>query len=85
MEANNGQHRNQKSSVANNGQKSDKNMKAKNGKKDKARNSAETGDSPCCWKSPLKCIIDITEFLERAKSYAHLVVEGGLLEDPDGQ
>lgn len=28
-----------------------------------------------------KCIIVIAEFLDRAKSYAHLVIEGGILVD----
>lgn len=36
-------------------------------------------ETPSFWKSPLKCIINITEFLERAKSYAQLVTEDGLL------
>lgn len=30
---------------------------------------------------PPSCIINITEFLERAKSFVHLVKEDGLLED----
>lgn len=29
----------------------------------------------------IKCIINIAEFLERAKSYAYLIKEGELLED----
>lgn len=33
-------------------------------------------------KSPTKCIINIGEFLEGARSYVYLVVEGRLLEDP---
>lgn len=41
----------------------------------------EVEKSLCCWKSPPKCIINIAEFLERAKSYVHIVVTG-LLEDP---
>ncbi len=53
-------------------------MDAKNGTEDKSK----AGESPSCWSSPPKCIINLAEFLERAKSYAHLVVDGGLLEDP---
>lgn len=33
------------------------------------------GESPICWKSPPSCVINIVEFLEEAKSYAHLVKE----------
>lgn len=36
-------------------------------------------EKPSCWKVPLKCKINMTEFLERAKSYAHLVSEDKLL------
>lgn len=44
--------------------------------------NAEARDVPCCWKSLLKCIMNIAEILEHAKSYVHLVVEDGLLEKP---
>lgn len=35
-----------------------------------------------CWKSIPKCKINITKFLEKAKSYTHLVTEHGLLANP---
>lgn len=37
---------------------------------------------PSCWKSSPKCVINITESLEWSKSYAYLIKEGGILEDP---
>lgn len=64
------------STEANNGQNSEELI-------DKNTN-AETGESPCCWKPPYPEMHNQNcfEFLERAKSFTHLVVEGGLLEDP---
>lgn len=35
-----------------------------------------------CWKSSPKCIINMTEFLKRTKSYEHLIKEYGLLVNP---
>lgn len=90
MKANNG--KSTKNMEANNG-KSTKSMEVKNGhneismeansasKNDKNMENSEAGESPSCWKYPPSCIINVAEFLERAKSYTHLVVEGGLLED----
>lgn len=48
----------------------------------KNNDNTNAGDSFCCWKSPLKCVINIAQFLERAKIYSHLVKEGGLLLEP---
>lgn len=39
------------------------------------------GNSPFCRKSLPKCIIDMTVFLERTRSYAHHMKENGLLVD----
>lgn len=40
------------------------------------------GESPSCWKSlPPSCNINIVEFLEKDKSFEHLVKQDGLLED----
>lgn len=38
-------------------------------------------NSPFYWKSLPKYIINMTEYLERAKSYVHLIREYGLLVD----
>lgn len=38
-------------------------------------------NSPFYWKSLPKYIINMTEYLERAKSYVHLIREDGLLVD----
>lgn len=80
-----------KSTAANNSQKMTReSMEARNeqnvckesieGHLDKNEN-AEVVGYPCSWKSPAKGIINIAEFLERAKSYAHNIVQGKLLED----
>lgn len=45
--------------------------------------NAYAEETACCCKSPPpKCIINVAEFLKPAKSYAHLAIEGGLLENP---
>lgn len=50
--------------------------------KRKSKNENIMGeDSPSYWKSPPKCITNMTKFLMRAKAYAHLINEDVLLVD----
>lgn len=45
-------------------------------------NNVAVGERPACWTSPPKFKINIMEFLEKAKSYTHLVTKDGLLTNP---
>lgn len=38
--------------------------------------------TPSCWKSLPKCIITMTDFLEKTKSYKNFIKEDGLVVDP---
>lgn len=44
------------------------------------KHNVAAGKSISCWKSLSKCIIDITQFLEKAKSYEQLIKDGVLAD-----
>lgn len=84
MVPNNGQNK-EESMMTQNGKsnKLDKeNSTANNDGQQKSQDKENVTDQelPFCWKSPLKCIINILEFLDRGKSYAHLIREGLLVD-----
>lgn len=54
---------------------SETNSNSNNSKDD----NVAAGKSLLCWKLPAKCIINMTKFLGRAKSYEHLIEEDRLL------
>lgn len=60
---------------ANNGPNLQKKTETSHNSKNK-NNIIAAGESLSCWKSTSKCIINMMEFLERAKSYAYLIKDG---------
>lgn len=68
--------------MAENGQNSsNENQKSDvNGNKDE---KVAVGETPTWWTSTPKCKINITEFLENVKSFAHVVTSDGLLSNPE--
>lgn len=72
---------NQLSMVAERGQNSDKiNTQYTDVKSNNISNNVAIPETPSCWKS--KCIINMMEFFEKPKCYAHIVTEDGLLPNP---
>lgn len=46
-----------------------------------AKGKETSRESPSYWKSPASCIVNIADFLKKAKCYAHLVKADGLIDD----
>lgn len=43
------------------------------------------GESQSVWRPPSKCIMNVVEFMERAKQCTHLITDGRLMVDLDAQ
>lgn len=60
-----------KSTVAEKVQNLEDTTQAKDKSNNNKNNNVVAGEIPSCWKFLSKCIINMTGFLEKAKSYAH--------------
>lgn len=58
-------------------------IRPKKQKTTKQRRKCSGRETTSCWMSPPNCKINMTEFLEKAKSYTHLVTADGFLAIPE--